>query len=118
MQRRVLVCGGRDYSNREELFSVLDTAHLADPIGEVIHGAAAGADSLAGEWASARGIPARPFPADWNNHGRAAGPIRNLQMLTDGMPDLVIAFPGGRGTANMIKQAKAHGVPVVTIGRD
>lgn len=118
MQRRVLVCGGRDYTNREKAFSVLDAAHAADPIGEVIHGAAAGADHVAGEWASARTIPARPFPADWIKHGRAAGPSRNLQMLTDGMPDLVIAFPGGRGTANMIKQAKAHGVPVVTIGPD
>lgn len=44
--------------------------------------------------------------------GKAAGPIRNQRMLDDGKPDRVLAFPGGRGTANMVKLAKAAGVPV------
>ncbi|MEM9912925.1 MAG: hypothetical protein AAF922_19365 [Pseudomonadota bacterium] len=45
--------------------------------------------------------------------GRAAGPIRNKEMLDEGCPDLVVAFPGGRGTANMVKQAQAAGVEVL-----
>ena len=58
----------------------------------------------------------RIFPADWIRHGRAAGPIRNEQMLREGCPDLVVAFhddPGlGRGTADMVRRALAAGVPV------
>jgi len=53
-----------------------------------------------------------PFPADWSRHGKSAGPIRNRQMLIEGRPDIVVAFPGGKGTANMIKQAVEAGVKV------
>jgi hypothetical protein len=79
----------------------------------IIHGAAPGADTLAGQWAADKGIPVEAFPADWEKHGRAAGPIRNKQMLDDGKPDLVVAFPGGWGTANMCKQAREAGVRVL-----
>ena len=112
---RVLVCGGRNYSDREQLFRVLDDLHGNAPLSVLIHGAAAGADTLAGNWAESRGVPMLPFPADWHRHGRAAGPIRNMQMLDDGIPDLVVAFPGGRGTANMLKQARQAGVQVIEI---
>jgi len=81
----------------------------------VIHGAAPGADTLAGRWAELRRVPVEAFPADWEKHGRAAGPIRNAPMLAEGKPDLVVAFPGGRGTANMCKQARAAGVKVVEV---
>lgn len=109
---RVLVCGGRDYENLDHLYAVLDAAHAACPITQVIHGAARGADSMARDWASLREVPHAPFPADWNAYGRSAGPIRNKQMLMVGRPDLVIAFPGGLGTQNMIEQARRFGVPV------
>ncbi|BAQ18361.1 hypothetical protein GL4_2928 [Methyloceanibacter caenitepidi] len=81
----------------------------------MIHGNATGADALAGFWAIAVGVPILAFAADWNKHGRAAGPIRNKQMLDEGKPDLVIAFPGGRGTANMVRQARERGVEVVEV---
>lgn len=109
----VLVCGGRSYSDRQKVYrtlSALDAAH--GPL-EIVEGGASGADTLAQQWAEARGHPTRSFPADWATHGRAAGPIRNEQMLRDGRPDLVVAFPGGRGTANMVSLAKAAGVRVV-----
>lgn len=115
MQQRVLVCGGRDYSDVGQLFDVLDTAHAANPIVDVIHGNASGADSLAHEWAYRRRIRMRPFTADWKKHGKAAGPIRNQRMLDEGRPDMVIAFPGGRGTADMIERANKAGVPVVIV---
>lgn len=51
------------------------------------------------------------FPRSATN-GKAAGPIRNQRMLDEGKPDLVVAFPGGRGTADMVRRAKAAGVPV------
>ncbi len=109
---RVLVCGGRDYGDKAALFKTLDAYDAVNPIDCVIHGAARGADTLAGEWASERAICCDEYPANWDRDGKAAGPIRNRLMLTDGKPDLVIAFPGGRGTANMMQQAKAAGVAV------
>lgn len=108
---RVLVCGGRWYAGRAALFNVLDRAHADQPISLIIHGAASGADSLAGEWAAARGVRVESYPAAWNVHGRRAGPIRNGRMLRKGKPDIVFAFPGGDGTADMIDKAKRAGVP-------
>lgn len=115
MEQCVLVCGGRDYTNEKMAFAILDAAHAANPIIEVIHGAATGADMLAAAWAAKRGVPERAFPADWETHGKAAGPIRNRQMLDQGKPHIVIAFPGGRGTRNMIEQAEGANVPVARI---
>ena len=115
MDQRVLVCGGRYYANKDLLFRVLDTAHAANPIVLLIHGGASGADALADEWQKQRMVRTRRYNADWLRHGKAAGPIRNQLMLDDGKPDLVIAFPGGRGTADMVRRADAAGVPVVRV---
>lgn len=109
---RVLVCGGRGFGGRDWLFAVLDLIHERRVVAEVIHGAARGADVLAGEWARARGVTETPITADWRKFGRAAGPIRNALMLKVGKPDVVVAFPGGRGTAHMMEIARAGGVPV------
>ena len=84
----------------------------------IIHGDANGADRLASQWAVDNGLKVEPYPADWAKQGRAAGPIRNKRMLEEGKPDLVVAFPGGRGTANMTKQAGEAGVPVMVIAAD
>jgi len=111
---RVLVCGGRDYNDRAVLWYRLDS--LGPPeVSAIISGMAPGADSLAAEWAKRFGFPLHAFPADWKKHGRAAGPIRNQRMLDEGKPDIVLAFPGGRGTADMIRRAEATGVKVVRV---
>lgn len=113
---RVLVCGGRDFVDYARAHAVLDHYHAeSGGFSCLIQGAARGADTLAAEWADARGIRVLPFPADWDGHGRSAGHIRNAQMLREGKPDVVIAFPGGRGTDNMIDQATRAGVPVLRI---
>jgi hypothetical protein len=109
---KLLVCGGRDYTDRDAAFHVLDEAHSEFKVTLVIHGAARGADRLAGEWARARSIPVQEFPANWTQHDKAAGYIRNEQMLREGRPQLVLALPGGRGTAHMVQIAKKAGVPV------
>jgi hypothetical protein len=111
---RVLVCGGRTFDDWERLAGVLDGLESMQA-SVIIHGAAPGADTLAGRWAELRQVPVEAFPADWEKHGRAAGPIRNARMLAEGKPDLVVAFPGGRGTANMCKQARAAGVEVLEV---
>jgi predicted Rossmann-fold nucleotide-binding protein len=109
---RLLVCGGRDYKNKELLFKALKDANEKYGITLIIQGGAPGADALAKAWAMVNKVQQKEFKADWNSHGKAAGPIRNRLMLTEGNPDLVYAFAGGIGTANMIAQAKAAGLKV------
>ena len=113
---KILITGGRDYSDRATVFRELDKLHAETTICTLIHGAATGADTLADSWAKSRGVEVIACPADWKRHGRAAGPIRNKAMLTDHTPELLLAFPGGKGTMNMIGQAQAAGVKIVVIG--
>lgn len=110
--KRVLVCGGRDFNFPGSVYRALDIFRAERGIALVIHGAARGADRLAGEWAAERGVPVVEYPADWAAHGRAAGPKRNQRMIDEGKPDFVVAFPGGAGTADMVRRAKAAGIPV------
>lgn len=120
--KRVLVCGGRNYSRADIVKAVLDehvgwagVNDLKWPC--IVHGAASGADALADDWALGKDVLVDSYPANWAVHGRAAGPIRNQEMLESGI-DLVIAFPGGRGTADMVRRAKAAGIPVIKINSD
>jgi hypothetical protein len=105
-----LVCGGREFKDRALLFEFLDDmVHAFGKPTRVIHGAARGADTFAGEWAKERGVPVKEVPANWNAHGKSAGYIRNeemLAMLRKG--DVVIGFPKGTspGTHMMIRLAR------------
>jgi hypothetical protein len=123
---RVLVCGGRDYANRERLYNELDEMHHDPACGVrergavtlIIHGDASGADRLAAAWATENRVPVQAWPADWALHGLYAGPFRNAKMLAEGKPDLVVAFPGGRGTADMVRRARRAGVDVVEVSAE
>lgn len=121
---RILVCGGRYYDNRERLFAVLDKALEATTMAgrsfTLVHGGARGADALSHAWATMRkdNVTVRVYEADWKTHGRAAGPIRNKLMLTSEQPHVIIAFKGGNGTADMIRQAKKAGVDVYEVKDD
>jgi hypothetical protein len=110
---RLLVCGSRDWTDGEMIFRELSA--LPD-VEVVIEGEAPGADSLARRAAEQLGIPVLPFPADWEKHGRAAGPLRNQLMLDGGKPDLVLAFSedlnSSRGTADTVARARRAGIPV------
>lgn len=110
---RVLVCGGRDFTDFNTLFGVMDRITTKRPITHVIEGGATGADRLAREWATSRGIAVSTFPANWELHGKRAGPVRNCRMLREGHPDLVVAFKGGRGTAHMVRISRDAGVRVL-----
>lgn len=118
---RVLVCGGRDFSDRNAVALALK-GYKPEPIctgvsdAIIIVGGAPGADTLAEEWADCFGVRKRVFLANWKAHGKAAGPIRNQRMIDEGRPDLVIAFPGGRGTADMVRRAREAGIEVREIG--
>lgn len=113
---RILVCGGRDYDNAERVFAELKgAAETRGPISAVIHGGATGADSAAAFWCGMVGCRQLTFKPEWRAKGRAAGPIRNQAMIDEGKPDLVIAFPGGRGTADMVKRAEAAGIEILRV---
>lgn len=140
---RVLVCGGRDFGmsrgyalgsfkydvDRERilaersLFYATMNEHCPTGLEVIVHGAGKGADTLAERWAKRRGQEAMPFPANWYPNGRSAGldrsagPRRNQQMIDEGRPELVVAFPGGRGTADMVKRAKAANIKVIEVAR-
>lgn len=112
---RVLVCGGRNYTDAPKVRAVLDKLHAEAGIDLIIQGGAKGADDLAFDCARVNYVDQVQFDADWENQGSFAGPMRNTRMLNEGKPDLVIAFPGGRGTADMVKKARRAGVQVVEI---
>lgn len=138
---RILVCGGRTWGEvpvdtppdqlaaaREKAMRERWTVHasldeLTIDDGEmlpragtvIITGCAPGADRCADGWAVCNWTQLLEFPADWRTHGKAAGPIRNQRMLDEGKPDVVIAFPGGRGTADMVRRAERAGVRVVRV---
>ena len=111
---RVLVCGGRDYADAEHVNATLDALNARGPITCIVHGAASGVDTLAARWAEAHEVYVHAYPAQWKRYGKRAGPLRNADMLDDS-PVLVLAFPGGRGTADMVRRAKAANVPVMEV---
>lgn len=130
---RILVCGGRDYSDRRKVFDTLDDIRKVLPISCIIHGDAKGADSFGKMYVKyTEGIAEEAYPAKWKDFSHPdsvrktgpygdynvmAGPIRNQQMLDEGKPDLVVAFGGGSGTWDMIKRAKENQVMVLEVDR-
>jgi len=127
---RVLVCGGRNFSSFEQrtwLYDGLNLLHEKATITEIIEGGAGGADLVAKNWALWRRACGDPIkltevPAEWEKHGRGlkfsqknpAGMIRNNEMVKL-RPDVVLATPGGRGTAHMIETAKRAGLKVILL---
>ena len=109
----VLVCGGRKYDDEDHVFEVLDKLHGQRTIGMLVHGAAPGADDLGEKWAKNREVMYLGVPAPWKLLRNRAGPIRNSYMLKNAKLDVVIAFPGGRGTQDMFGKAKRSGIAII-----
>jgi hypothetical protein len=117
---KVIIAGSRHFA-QERVFNGLDvwTGLLDEPVSEVVSGNSGGVD-LGGEaWAKARNIPIRRFPADWRGLGRKAGPLRNEEMAKYADALLAIYDGESRGTADMIRRAKQHGLEtvVLTVGK-
>lgn len=113
MPYRLLVCGDRHWTDEKAIVRVLKHYH-SDTV--IIHGGAPGADTLAGQFGKRAGFEVIVFSAEWDKHGKAAGPIRNRRMLEEGKPNRVIAFHPdlrkSKGTADMLRQARAAGIDV------
>lgn len=107
----ILACGGRKFRDRYKVYKALNFLHAERGITSLIEGEAPGADTLSREWAEELGIPVQKVPADWDTYGKAAGAIRNKEMLKL-KPDGVVAFPGGNGTRDMINQSIKAGLRV------
>jgi predicted Rossmann-fold nucleotide-binding protein len=109
---RLIISGGRDYTNKAFIWFVLDYIHAERGITLLIEGGARGVDRLGREWAIDRGIPYHTEPADWDKFQKAAGAIRNRAMLKIEGVDGVVAFPGGKGTRDMVKATRQAKIPV------
>jgi hypothetical protein len=102
-----LICGGRLFADPAMFDDVM--ARLVGMWGcpsKLVHGGAPGADAMADVWGKRKAIEVVAMPADWAGKGNAAGPLRNEDMLERHKPKRVIAFPGGKGTADMVRRAK------------
>lgn len=116
---RLLACGGRRYADRDRVWRCLDFLHERSGVSCLIDGAChlGGADLLAHEWAVAHGIPTERYPVAEYLDGPwpGAGNRRNERMLALSMPDRVLGFPGGNGTAHMCRIARATGITTVVL---
>lgn len=110
--QRVLCCGGRNFDNYNFVIIVLD--RLREMFGDfvVIQGGAKGADDLCALWARSKGLPVITVEANWSFYQKAAGAIRNQWMLDFCLPTYAVAFPGGKGTSDMIEKCKSNGLTV------
>jgi hypothetical protein len=142
---RVLVCGDRNWDDSHVIDEILQGIYDLHSIGylvthvqhmTVIEGGAKGADRAAADWANTTGphpgdtslvdpdhcaVIHEQYPADWDRYRKAAGPIRNKQMLYEGKPDAVWAFhdhlANSKGTKDMVTRAKKAGIPVYVVSR-
>ena len=106
---RVAFTGGRDYPNHRR---VRDVVLGVEPAFVLVGDCATGADRFVRRAARDAGLPLAVFIAAWERYGNGAGPIRNGVILRHGRPDFLIAFPGGNGTADCVRQAESLGIPV------
>lgn len=125
---KVLVCGGRDGNDRRLVDFVLNHLNKDGDIKLVVQGGATGYDRLARDWAFRNGVPQKEYKADWANlnqpdamirtrkdgvkYDARAGSRRNQKMLDEEKPDLVVAFPGGFGTGDMVRRSLGGGFTV------
>lgn len=111
---RVLICGSRDWRDERAIYEWV-RLHVP-PNSTVIHGAARGADTMAGNAAAAWGHEVVVFRADWITYGLSAGFKRNQQMLDEGKPNLVVYFTddldASHGTRHMVFISRRANIPV------
>lgn len=124
----VIIAGGRDVPRGEAYRLVVEACRewvfMHGPITCVLSGGCpTGIDRAGEDWAVDNGVPLRIFPADWQAHGRKAGPLRNQRMVDEvplsGLPDDggLIAIRGGRGTSDIVRRARRRGVRIIEVLR-
>lgn len=107
---KLIIAGGRDYQLTEADYAKLNDLHHSHKVALVISGTASGADSCGEFWAEVNNISVERHRPDWERWGKFAGILRNTDMAV--AADALAVFPGGKGTANMLKQAQERGLRV------
>lgn len=112
---KTIIAGCRDFTDYHLLKEQVDYYRKTHNISEIVSGLARGADELGEVYAQQHDIPVAKFPADWDKHGKSAGPIRNRQMAD--YADCLIAVWDGKskGTKNMIEEMHKHKKPVFVV---
>lgn len=110
---KVIIAGSRDIHSHIAVYDAIIASGFE--ITEVVSGGCLGVDSIGERWAKNNSIPIVRFPANWNLHGRAAGPKRNSEMAMYADALIAIHHNGSRGTANMIMKAKSNGLKVFVV---
>lgn len=117
MSYKIIVSGGRDFKDAKFLNSILDRLHKEKVICKIVFGCARGVDALALDWAKRNMVDFARYEADWESHGKAAGPIRNKRMIEENLDaKILLAFPGGSGTANAVSIAKGFNLKTINLG--
>jgi hypothetical protein len=112
---RVLVVGGRHFEDADKVHRELVRLNWQKPIGVLIHGSVTGVGIAAEAWARSNGTPVVRYPPNWTLYGKKAEGLRNAFMIGDSRPDLVLAFPGGRHTADLIQKAIEAKIAVLAV---
>lgn len=129
---RIVVTGGRNFTDRSVIHGCLDFIHRLKPITVVRHGDAKGVDQICGDWAKLNGLIEEVYIPDWGDvtkpdtvikvsrsgkqYNAKAGHDRNQLMLDQfPKPDLCVPFPGGAGTKDMLKRMYKSGIPVYEV---
>ena len=110
---KVIIARSRTITDRKRVFDHIELVSKTIKITEVVSGKCpTGVDKFGEEWAASKGIPVKPFPADWKKNGRAAGPIRNRQMAEYADLLIVVTTGDSKGSFNMIDEMNKLGKPV------
>ncbi len=105
---RVAVCGGKDFLAMHLISAVLFKVHRANHITELLIGNSRGVDEIVNDWAARTGIPVRHINSDWLSYGEDADDVRN-QLIIDERPDIIVLFPGGKRTNDLLNKAITAG---------
>ena len=108
--KKVLICGGRDFKDYDRLKKICD--NLLTPNDIIICGMAQGADLLGKKYADEHGLSIEKYPADWENLGKKAGFIRNIEMLNNCTHVLAFWDSISKGTKHTIDTAKKRNIPL------
>lgn len=112
---KVIVAGSRDYANKTYIYNKLDIllSKINKPV-QIVSGLAKGVDSIAVEYAKDRGLSLKTFEAHWDDYGKKAGILRNIEM--GDYADALVAFRlnNSVGTTHMIEYAKSKNLKIRT----
>lgn len=114
---KVIIAGSRDVFDYELLSHLMVNFEVTSKckVTEVVCGCAKGVDEMGKEWAKEHDIPVKLFPANWNKHGKTAGPRRNIEMGNYADALVAIRKNMSRGTTHMIKYMESLGKHILVV---